>query len=105
MQTDLIVWGAMGVFTLFIFFKMKKSFSKNKRKRGENTRRVGHIGGFINNLHLTFPFFIAIEPPSDKEVDDNDFRLISDKVIGEALEPSTILSFRKVTSFSTLSLR
>ena len=30
----------MGVFALFIFFKMKKSFSKNKRKRGENEPKI-----------------------------------------------------------------
>ena len=35
MQTDLIVWGAMGVFALFIFFKMKKSFFKRKRREDE----------------------------------------------------------------------
>ena len=35
MQTDLIVWGAMGVFALFIFFKMKKLFFKRKRREDE----------------------------------------------------------------------
>ena len=35
MQTDLIVWGAMGVFALFIFFKMKKLFFKKKRIEDE----------------------------------------------------------------------
>ena len=40
MQTDLIVWGAMGVFALFIFFKMKKLFSKNKRKRREDEPKI-----------------------------------------------------------------
>ena len=40
MQTDLITWGAMGVFALFIFFKMKKSFSKNKRKRKEHEPKI-----------------------------------------------------------------
>ena len=40
MQTDLIVWCVMGVFALFIFFKMKKTFFKNKRKSQNDEEKI-----------------------------------------------------------------
>ncbi len=40
MQTDLIVWSVMGVFALFIFFKMKKTFFKNKRKLLKEEKKI-----------------------------------------------------------------
>ena len=40
MEIDLIVWGAMAVFGVFIFLKIKKIFFKNKRKRQENEPKI-----------------------------------------------------------------
>tara|TARA_Y100000590_G_scaffold5295_1_gene7123 strand:- start:2243 stop:2725 length:483 start_codon:yes stop_codon:yes gene_type:complete len=51
LPTDLITWGAMGVFALFIFFKIKKSFFKKKRKKDYDEPKINSKEYWKNALN------------------------------------------------------